>query len=352
MKKLLCLVLCLVMTCTMLVACGDETIGDGIKDYPDNTETVERLNLNLYIITEDSTTSDAKSSVATRIAGHTKTTYNTVLNIFYVTASKYESTVDNAIKNGGENAPHIILINSKSMFDKLNAAGQLLELTDYYGSRDYGRLNTQITSSLLEASKLDGKYFTVPNNRVIGEYEYLVINKEVAMQTLKYGNKELSAYKSLDDAAALIAEMDANGYNSKELVKIVKGDYKLREELSVDNFCNIISTPTITADEAFSSAFAIVKNTDVKYNDRAMQMIYALNTDLELRGFLQYGVLGANYEIHNGDIVKVKDGKNNYDMNLEYTGDVFKADSCSEIGWTNQAKAYGTLQNADSKYAK
>ena len=79
-----------------------------------------------------------------------------------------------------------------------------------------------------------------------------------------------------------------------------------------------------------------------------MQIIYAINNDSELRNFLQYGVLGANYEVVGGNIVRVKDGENTYDMNLNYTGDVFKADNCEEIGWTDASKGYGKLQNNDS----
>ena len=80
-----------------------------------------------------------------------------------------------------------------------------------------------------------------------------------------------------------------------------------------------------------------------------MKLIYAINTDIELRNFLQYGVLGANYNNNNGDISRINDGVNTYDMNLIYTGDVFKAYNCSALGWTDSAKNYGAQQNKDVK---
>ena len=91
-----------------------------------------------------------------------------------------------------------------------------------------------------------------------------------------------------------------------------------------------------------------------------MQMIYAINNDVELRNYLQYGVSGANYnvvKIGEGedavvDIVRNVDCENTYEMNLDYTGDVFKADYCSEYGWTKEAKEFGISQNADSKVAR
>ena len=346
MKKIISLSLCFVLALMMLVSCSSQKIGDGEK-YPESSQIVERLQLNMYIITGDSSSENATNSVATRISGHTKVTYNTELNITYVKESNYESTLLSAIESG-QNVPHIVLINSENLFNSLMEKNKLADLSNYYKSRDFGRLNTQIAPALLESSKIDGKLFTVPNNRVIGEYSYLVINKEVAMQTLKYTNAELSSYTSLDDAAELIAEMNSNGYDADRYVKVVNGPYELREELSKENFCNIISVPMITKADAFSSTFAVINSSESKYNDRAMQIIYAINNDSELRNFLQYGVLGANYEVVGGNIVRVKDGENTYDMNLNYTGDVFKADNCEEIGWTDASKGYGKLQNNDS----
>ena len=145
------------------------------------------------------------------------------------------------------------------------------------------------------------------------------------------------------------ADMTNAGYNASELVKVVTGPYELRNTLSVDNICNIIDMPTVTTADAFASAFAIIKNAEDKYNYRAMQIIYAINNDLELRNYLQYGVSGANYNVVDGDIVRIVDGENTFEMNLEYTGDVFKAAFCSELGWTQSAMDYGIIQNGDSK---
>ena len=360
MKKIVSLALCFVMAVMMLVSCTKQTIGDGIHEYPETTEKVERLDLNMYIITGDNTAKTATESVATRISGYTKVNYNTTLNITYVKAGEYETTLKNAISAGGSKVPHIVLINSLELFEELSADNKLADLTGYYESRDYGRLNTQISSSLLEASRVNGKLYTVPNNHVIGtyldregnkvenEYTYLVIDKEIALKALHYTNAQLLEYKSLEDAKELMDKMTAKGLDASELVRLVTGPYELREELSKDNFCNVVETPVVTKAEAFSSAFAVV-NTETKYNDRAMQLIYAINNDYDLRNFLQYGVLGANYEVVNGDIVRVSSGDNVYDMNLSYTGDILKADNCSELGWTDAKRGYVIIQNSESK---
>ena len=357
MKKLLCLILCLVMGCTMLVGCGEGEIGDYIKNYPENPQTTERLNLNLYIITGDSTTENAKVSVATRIAGHTKNAYNTVLNVHYVKASEYEATVSAAIRDGGENMPHIVLISSKAMYDSLTkgeGGNKLVDLTAFYKTKDYGRLNTQISNALLSASKEDGKFYTVPNNRVIGEYEYLVVNKLVRDSNI-YSNKDIAEFANTEDVAALVETIRAEivkrpGFTAEmaeELVYTVSGSYEMRNELSKENFCVVTKAPVVTAEDAYLSGFAIVNNL-LKYNERAMQMIYAINTDLELRNLLQYGVQGANYNLVDGDVVRIIDDSNTYEMNLYHTGDVFKAIYCSEFGWTQAAYDYGIIHTKDS----
>ena len=346
MKKFWSLILCVVLVCTVLVGCGEEPIGGYIENYPVITETVERLDLNLYIITGDAMLENAKTSVATRIAGHTKTDYNTILNVKYVSAADYETTVANAIAAGGKDVPHIILINSEGMFNSLiNAEGgnKLVDLTDYYKNREFGRLNTQISSALLEASKIDGRYYTVPNNRIIGEYTYVVINKAI-LYDYHYSNQEIASKNTIAAVEQFKAELKTNNPSMTDeqlasLVRLETGSYEKRYQLANEGFCNVVATPTVTTSDAFASAFAIV-NTTYKHNDRAMKMIYAINNDAELRNLLQYGVQGANYVINNGDIVRVQDDKNTYQMNLDYTGDLFKAAYSSELGWVDGVYNY------------
>lgn len=353
MKKIWCLILCLILACTVLVGCAEDEIGDYLENYPEKTETVGKLSLNMYIIVGNNTTENAKTTVKRMISQHTVAEYNTELNVFYIPESEYESTVMTAINNGGSDAPHIILINSESMLNSLyksDADSKLADLSAYYLSRDYGRLNTQIANSLIQASKLgeNNKLYTVPNNHVVDEYTYLVIDEDVAHQTLHYPSNELKNYKSIADAAALKEEMTLAGYNADELVYETTGPYELRAEIEADgNICNVVKQPIATRAEAFSSAFAIV-NTETKYNDRAMKMIYSINTDTYLRNLLQYGVMGTNYTVENGDIVRIAEGENVYYMNLLHTGDIFKADFCSELNWTKTAYDNGVLQNKDS----
>jgi hypothetical protein len=128
--------------------------------------------------------------------------------------------------------------------------------------------------------------------------------------------------------------------------------YHLKAELeAAGNVCNIISYPTITESEAYSSAFAIVDSGDIA-NAKAMEILYKLNTDKELRDFLQYGVKGTTYNVDDdGNIVLVEGEGKKYRINLEYTGNVFIASYCKQIKWTKEVAQSGEIQNSQAVIA-
>ena len=98
--------------------------------------------------------------------------------------------------------------------------------------------------------------------------------------------------------------------------------------------------------EVFSSAFSIVNG--IQYPDRAMEIIYLLNTDTYFRNLLQYGVEGVNYvKDQNGNIAPFIEGDGVYNMNMLHTGSSFML-YYSEF-WTEEMKTVGLMQNKESK---
>ena len=226
--------------------------------------------------------------------------------------------------------------------------------SEFFNSDTYGTLNTNIAESLLAASKIDNKFYCVPNNHVVGAYEYLVINKDKA-EELNFGPKTITTYDTYDKSADLRAAIEANGDTVSDYVYLIEdGKYedKAAIEASGEWVCNIVSKPVATAAEAFSSAFAISSTIDAEYADRCFEILFALNMDTYFRNLLQYGVNVTNYTIDDNEVVtrKINDENNAYNMNLLYTGNVFKAYYCEELGWTKDAKTYGEAQNLDSTF--
>ena len=209
----------------------------------------------------------------------------------------------------------------------------------------YGKLNTIVAESLLDVAKSEGSFYVVPNNHVVGYYEYLLIDKATARDALNYSNTELLSYTTYEQTAELRAKMAENGYDPDSCVKIVTGKYEDRALYTqAGYYCNIINCPQATEEEVYSSAFAI--GAGCEYPERAMEIIYAINTDEELRNTLQYGIKGTNYNLDgNGNVVRVSDAENTYRMNPLYTGNLFLLYYCNEIGWTKDVADNGRLQN-------
>ncbi|MBQ7332998.1 MAG: hypothetical protein IJW38_01445, partial [Clostridia bacterium] len=179
MKKLLSMLVCLVLICGMLVSCDDDRVfGSFLPNYDDyEPEVEEKLTLNLYIITDDVTAENAKDTVALNINLYTTRNYNTELKVHYLTAAKYQSKVTEEVNASDADSANIVLINSLSMMTNLIKSEKLADLTEYLKTDEYGALNVNIASALLEGAKINGKVYAIPNNHIVGEYEYLVIDK-------------------------------------------------------------------------------------------------------------------------------------------------------------------------------
>lgn len=398
MKKLFCALFCLLFTASLLVGCGDvdrnDWLGDGKDDDGkidggkyDGYETVVTIpdvSLNLYIIVEDETLNSegvvipsntagkigeitqATTTVNNAIKDFTSTNYHTSVNVIYIKASDYDKIAIDAVNavNGDAKAANIVLVNSYSLMQDLYATGKLCPLDSYLDTTKYGRLNTAIPTSLLEASKMstviDGvsssALYTIPNNHVIGNYEYLLINKAF-VRDLKISESEALALNSYENAEERI--MNAIGAsddrNVEDVIALVSGSYEDRFAYEQNGYyCNVVKSPIADKNEAFLSAFAIVDRnsaaSNVDINERAMEIVYNINMNIELRNLLQYGVAGTNYKLGDDDgvIDELLLGSNRYSMNLLYTGNVMSAYICDAVGWTEETKENAINQNADS----
>ena len=491
MKKLLSLMLCIVFVCFAFVGCAQDKIGEYLEKYDQDNAGGEKIQkLNFYIITGEGTSDEAKTTVPQNINAYLKEAYQVELNVVYCSAEEYEGKVTAAIAETEESKrPDIILINSYNMFKKVS--GSLLELNNYYSHKDFKSIHTVLDSSLLAASAVlntetnTNHYYTVPNNHVIGEYKYIVIDKDMARDTLHFSNAELSAMTTLQSLEELVKairkyyvdnELTFDEAELSKYVNVVSGNYadKLLLEYNIDentevknyvnvvstangkyqyavinkamatdtlgmseadvkkinttaafdafvntlgsqydslessdctkeeyvaryaslvngsyedmfllpygvstelpsvNFVNINSYPNTTKEEAFSSAFAIVKDIEVPLEDKeeevkrqarveahytkCMQIIFALNTDVQFKNMLQYGYVGTNYRFikndknENTNYINLLHGAEvNYEMNPAYTGNLYISYFCEELGWNEVAYNNYLKQNADAK---
>ncbi len=389
MKKIICLLLCLVFTCTMLVACKEDELGGYKENYEGlfTTEDREEIELDFYIIVGEGTTNIAINTVERMINQHIADKYSTKLDIHYVTADKYENEMLTAAKKTGEDRADLVLVVGEDMFDTLYDDGLLVDLNSYLTSKVFGKLVPEVGKGLMDMSKVeittekDGKTettlnsFCVPNNHIIGEYTYIVVDKAAA-EHFNYSENKLKEMTSLTNEYLVelqgkIAESDLFSDDAiREVKSLYNADsFENRDFFVKDGSYWIVSKkPVITRAEALSSAFAIIKdsadNGDVegeetpeyveRYN-RAMEMIYAINMDATLRNYLQYGVLGSNYTLDHTNssdnvqyITPITSGSGVYNMDILHTGSVFNAMYSVNDGWTKEVADRGAYQNKEA----
>lgn len=376
-KRIIALALCLILACLTLASCEEE-IGSYLKNYDYEPEKVVNMEFDLYIIVGEGTDVNAMTTVNEKISQALNEKYKTKLNIEYLTEAEYEETV-NAVVDGSSvndkyvadvenervNVGKIVLVTSEAMMDRFMATDKLSDLSAFvYNDEykyDFGTLKTQIPEDLMNAAKTeDGKLYAIPNNHVVGEYEYLVFNR-MAAQKLNYvdtKNSELRSMVTLEDCGDLVNYLYDNATDTlyyvdpvsektysvafgndgaenrtevisapdtvEPLVRLVKGPYEDQITYIEKGYvCNVSTYPECSRTEAFESAFAIIAESDV-YNwvdsnknkqmdaeektaaelvaarsevaKRAMQVIYSINSDVKVRNYLQYGIEGINYK--------------------------------------------------------
>lgn len=369
LTKLVALLLCSVFVCLAFAGCGKK---DGYTDYDWVPHVEIAMEYDLYIFADgeiSDSTEKAQKTVNSKINQYLSEKYNTTVNIKYVSADSVEEyeaalklllaapqtpSAGSKVKGGS-----IVLITSEALHDELVSAGKLVDLAPFLASKDFGTLNIQIASTLIQAATVTennaSHLYCIPNNHIVGEYEYTVINVEIAEGYYNFSaERELCEMKIVDGIPNVQAQelIDSiTDHNVEDVIKVVKGTYSDKADWEKDGYvCNVSKYPEATKSDALKSAFGVIKADDASapqdYDKRAMEVIYALNSNEEIRNILQYGVEHTHYTLENGIVIPIE--SSGYNMNLLYTGDVFKAYYSAE--WTAAIAESGKNQNKESVY--
>lgn len=383
MKKIISFILCLVLVCMTLASCkGDEYGYKGDYDGYITNEERSPIVLDFCIVTDSRTEDNAKKTVAANINQYLRGKFNTTLNIRYMSADNYAAEVLAAAQGtDGENTyrADIVLILGEEMFDSLHSLDLLVDLSNYYDPENYhkydseafARLNTIMsTKNLISASYVGDKIYTVPNDHVIGAYEFILVNTDIVEKYYNYSCEKISTWLDYDceELVALREKIAADGvYSVDDAIKhVTDGEYADIEEWASEGYiCNIVKYPEVTRAEAFKSAFAIIKDAEhtgeipegtlpayLERYFRAMEVIYTISSDVTLATYLQFGIQGPNYTVKSlgeyDNTVRNDSGTGQYFMNPLYTGSIFNMNFCEELGWTPTVKANALAQNKHS----
>ena len=401
MKRIFALVVCVVLVCLTLVGCKKDI--DWLAEYGYEPEEVVEVYYDFYIVTGAETDKKAVETVMAKLNQLFSDKYNTKLNMHYISEESYENGGLQAKINERMAANYqvpqeyskcyyggkIVLITDYSMLEDVTVGekklGEVLApLDSYLETNAFGKLNTQIASTLLAAAEnTDRGTLAIPNNRRIGEYTYCVVNRTIAENV--YGlsaQTQIPMITSFESeyAQELINKGATRGvdgayyYGSEKLMYITTGNYEDKIENQSDEwFWNVSEYPVATTEMAYESAFGVIPSANIyedkqvtnqdgsvttqevlvlDYAARAMEIIYAINTDVAVRNTLQYGVQNTHFYLGEDNVVDLAESEtNNYVMDLKYTGDILKAYYFGEE-WTSDMAASLKKQNDESVFSE
>ena len=477
MKKIISFLLVLVMLSASLIGCAKE------EEVVVTTEADDTLTLSMYLMAEKEVSPEVEKQIEDAVNSITKSKYRIQLDLRYYTEEEYYQALDAAFLQADEEAA------SGSIFDDiwdeeeeeeseseeetvLNELGlpelKYPEITDYQvdifylsGIDNYnyfdlggylqdvsnatGGLTADIFPMFLTYMKtLTGGTYAIPTNKAIGQYNFLLLNREAMVDT-NYSKGDFTSVvdANCQDFIQLVAEsyrdeyvpfytdgnvidsvpnykywgVDENGklcenfsilgarfdqsvaYKSNtsamnganllgntafvEHVTTLRGyefsgycateeEKKSDKDFAVgyvtggaeiysqygDKYDVIpLSAPIFTTDDIFGDMFALgIYNSDIS---RTMNIINLMNTNVEFKNLLLYGIEGTHYEFvesdeldENGDPYKLvrrktdDNGEPLYLMANEKTGNTFNAYTLEgqDPKWTEYAK----IQNREA----
>lgn len=244
LTRLLSILLAAMMVVCVLAFTGcsseeeEEAAGTG------STKSVEVLNM--YIITEDSTTHKAAKDVQKAINEILLPSEKTILNINYLKADEYWDTVDSLLEKTTETPLKrsakvkgtekmsftdiveyifkdttteleldqeqidIFVVNDYDKYVELAEDGMLKGLNQYI-TYDSKRLSTSIYPTVMTAAKVGSETYGIPTNIGVphGEYTYLVFNEDLLKKYDREMSTELMTF-SHNMFESYLAEIKAN----------------------------------------------------------------------------------------------------------------------------------------------
>lgn len=324
--KLLCLLLTLLMLLPAAVACSNQTEVD-INSNVDTTRSP--VTLNMWIVTEEETTLEAQKAVEAAFNDITETDYTTHVNLIYCTEAEYKAALDNKFEEvdgrpagtifkpsnkvetmvdeegmtvlkypeAGKYQMDIVLILGKAMLEEYVAEGRLNALNDSLNGT-FKTIRTYVYNDILNNSTINGNYYAVPNNNVIGKYTYLLVNKEMA-EKYYFTASDFTAFGETDvkgQKLPVAKLIDAIGEN-EDLTKIAPlygmAEYPLAKYWSEDGSASILATlyPNASTEIGFGvSVTNIFSQKNAEYRSFMREMVYCKEKGYLMDGQETFGV--------------------------------------------------------------
>ncbi len=223
-NRLICLALCLVFVLSaFLTGCGEKSTGE-ITEEIIITSSENARTLTMWLVAEKAVDAATAEAVTKAINDITETKFSTRLVLKFFTEDEYRQAVTEEIRRNedarnellGNKAPSensststqeetieyitneygqlkkkypelvsnqvdIIYIAGYDMYTEFIDNGWLYEM-DGELSAASKKIKEYISATLLGAAKIDGSTYAIPNNNSIGEYTYMLLDKELMQE--------------------------------------------------------------------------------------------------------------------------------------------------------------------------
>ncbi len=226
-NRLICLALCVVMILSLaLTGCGKKS-DDDVKDDITQAASENALTLTMWVVSKEPVSAEVAKAVNDELNTISKARFKTELIVKFFTEDEYQSKLTETIVANQTTTPDpeetkapskddedavvtdetrvneygwveivyppekanqvdIIYIAGEDMFNEFVANEWLAELDDEL-STGSKKIKEYVSSTLLSAAKQDGTTYAIPNNNVIGEYTYMLLDKTLVDKYCQQG---------------------------------------------------------------------------------------------------------------------------------------------------------------------
>ena len=358
-RKIIAFMLVLLMLCPLMLAgCGGgkepaETDVEGVG----KTTVRDTVTLTMWVVTDEKTTPEAQEAVEKAINVITKSTYTTAIDMIFYTKEEYDAAldakfdaVDESIANGTpakpkdvvtgeqyfvnelgvnelkypdvyENQVDIVFIAGRDRLNSLVEAGRLMKLNDSLSSTGAAKILNDVipqqffTHTMLGLSGKDS--YAVPNNRVVGDYTYLLINKELVTGDANgdgtvSGDEIKGTYLNFSD---IVNDIDKGSFSDwKTFEEIV--EYAKVNKTDMIPLLSKFENPYVkywSEDGSFSVIASKVLRPDLSYEDNSFEQQLQLGNVFANTSYTNFELLMKKYELENylaDDVEAAKAAKN------------------------------------------
>ncbi len=227
--RLICLFLCVIMMFSVvLTSCGKKTDDELTSDITD-AASESAMTLTMWVVVEEAVTDEVAAAVTKELNSISKAKFKTELVVKFLTEDQYQTVLADTITKyentpvstettvrttagtdtgetavtdetrvndygfveivypgAVENQVDIIYIAGKEMFDTYVGNGWLAPLDDELNGSSK-KIKEYVANALLSASKQEGVTYAIPNNNVIGEYTYMLLDRELMEKYCQQG---------------------------------------------------------------------------------------------------------------------------------------------------------------------